>query len=166
MVSTDCPVVAEIASQSSKARVHIREDSLCRSETSTDELIAHAVDLIPEGDILWTHVTSPFVDGRLYDEMISMNRSLMAVTPMRGFLWKNGPLNYSRKPEKWPRTQTIEPVYEINSAAFIASADTYREGDRVEENPYLFELGPITGMDIDWVSDFVLAECAFANNLR
>lgn len=165
IVSTDDPEVMDIAGRHG-VKVHVREPSLCESGTSTDELIAHAADLIPEGDILWTHVTSPFVDARLYDEMISIRKPLMAVTPIRGFLWRNGPFNYCRDDEKWPRTQTIEPVYEINSAAFIAPVETYRAGDRITEDPYLFELGPITGMDIDWMADFVLAECAFENGLR
>ncbi|ROQ20057.1 CMP-N-acetylneuraminic acid synthetase [Marinimicrobium koreense] len=151
-----------------KLVVHRRDDALCTSATSTDELMAHVVDLIPGGDVLWTHVTSPFVGSDTYDQIIQAYYdgleqgydSLMTTTLIRSFLWNdNGPINYDRAVEKWPRTQTLPAVHEVNSAAFVSSHDNYqRFQDRIGQNPVLFPLGHIVAHDIDWDDDFVLAE--------
>ena len=50
--------------------IHKRDDALCSSSTSTDELVAHALSLVPEGHILWTHVTSPFINSAQYELII------------------------------------------------------------------------------------------------
>lgn len=151
-----------------KLRIHQRAESLAGNETSTDALIAHARELIPEGHILWTHVTSPFLNGDAISAIISryfaaLNEgydSLMTVTAIHGFLWgENGPLNYNRQQEKWPRTQTIPPVFEINSGAFLNSSNNYAVfGDRIGRRPFLYEMDRITGFDIDWEQDFAIAE--------
>ena len=153
--------------------IHKRDDALCSSSTSTDELVAHALSLVPEGHILWTHVTSPFINSAQYELIIKDYfekletgfDSLMTTSLIHGFLWNNnGPINYDRSKEKWPRTQTIEPIYEINSAVFLNSAANYLTlNDRIGNNPYLYAMDKIIAHDIDWPEDFVIAE-AIANN--
>lgn len=153
---------------STKLTIHHRCDELSLSSTSTDELVAHALSLIPDGDILWTHVTSPFVNSEIYTQIIRQYRSalatgfdsLMTTSKIHGFLWnEHGPINYDRKLEKWPRTQTIPAIHEINSAVFLASAEIYRQmNDRIGEKPLLYPLDKITSQDIDWQEDFILAE--------
>lgn len=150
-------------------RLHQRDDSLASSLTSTDTLVTHALDLIEEGDILWTHVTSPFITAAHYDAIIQSYQeqltvgydSLMTVTELYGFLWQEGqPMNYNRQREKWPRTQTLAPVHEVNSGVFLASNRVYRElGDRIGNRPYLYVLDKLVGYDIDWPEDFIIAEC-------
>lgn len=147
------------------ADAHWRDPSLCENTTSTDDLILHAAELIPEGDILWTHCTSPFITADIYDAMIQAYRepgdhdSLMTVQRAQGFYWRdNAPVNYSRDADRWPRTQTIEPMDKITSGAFIAPADTYRNGDRIGVCPKMFEVDAVAGMDIDTLEDFALAE--------
>lgn len=154
-----------------KIAIHWRVDELASSQTSTDELVGHALELVGEGHILWTHVTSPFVTSYLYDDMaLKYSKaleagydSLMSVTPLHGFLWNDaGPINYDRMVEKWPRTQTMAPVYEINSAAFIAHAAIYqRYNDRIGARPFLYQMSKISALDIDWDEDFQLAEQVF-----
>ncbi|WP_373976102.1 acylneuraminate cytidylyltransferase family protein [Chitinibacter sp. SCUT-21] len=158
-----------------RLRVHKRVDALCSSSTSTDELVSHAVDLIPDGHILWTHVTSPFINAEVYSEIISSYRkcldigydSLMTTTLIHGFLWsQNGPINYNRDIEKWPRTQTISPVHEINSGVFLNSSINYKNiNDRIGNNPFLHSIDKITAYDIDWPEDFLIAEAIASNGL-
>lgn len=150
-------------------RLHKRVENLAASETSTDQLVAHALDLIPGGHILWTHVTSPFITEKHYDRVIRVYfdqlekgyDSLMTTTAIHAFLWQAGqPMNYDRSAEKWPRTQTLEPVHEVNSGAFLAPCTVYRElDDRIGQRPYLYELDRFTSYDIDWPEDFMIAEC-------
>lgn len=151
-----------------KIVLHKRVEELSSSQTSTDQLVAHALDLIKAGEILWTHVTSPFLTAQTYDQIIekyfdekNMGRdSLMTTNLIHGFLWnQNGPINYDRKKEKWPRTQTLEPIHEINSAVFLANATIYKnEDDRIGNTPYLYPLDKIQGFDIDWEDDFNIAQ--------
>lgn len=177
VLSTNDEEILEYASSinSPKLRIHKRKAELCSSSTSTDELVAHVVDLIPEGHILWTHVTSPFVTAKAYDKIIASYftclednyDSLMTTTPVHGFLWNDQePINYDRTQEKWPRTQTIKPLHEVNSAAFIASSDIYKNlGDRIGARPFLYALNKIDSFDIDWPDDFAIAECIAKNKL-
>lgn len=155
--------------------VHRRVEHLSSSATSTDDLISHARELVESGHILWTHVTSPFVTSALYDEIIAAYRpaltqgydSLMTTTLLQAFLWtESGPLTYDRSAEKWPRTQTLPPVHEVNSAVFLAPVEIYdREQDRIGSKPKLHPLDRLTALDIDWEEDFVIAEQLLLNKL-
>jgi hypothetical protein len=66
----------------------------------------------------------------------------MSVTELRSILWSV--VNYDRRQEKWPRTQTLEPVFVVDSAAFIKDVGLMRQlGDRVGGRPVLLEMGEI-----------------------
>jgi len=158
-----------------KIRLHERDETLASSATSTDQLVGHALELIPNGHILWTHVTSPFITEVHYNQIITtyfeqLNNgydSLMTTTPVYGFFWRDEkPFNYDPSIEKWPRTQTIKPLQEINSGAFLAASEIYsRINNRIGEKPYLYELDKITSYDIDWPEDFMIAEYIAKNKL-
>lgn len=177
VLSTDDDEVLEYAASLAEPRLklHKRKSELASSATSTDELVDHVLELIPDGHILWTHVTSPFITAEHYDQMVERYQaalkegfdSLMTTTEIQNFIWKDGiPINYDRSIEKWPRTQTLLPVHEVNSGAFIAAADIYRRyNDRIGRSPFLYPLSKLVGFDIDWPEDFAIAECIAANNL-
>ena len=169
-LSTNDDEILEYAASLNDPRIqlHKRIEELSSSQTSTDQLVAYALELIKEDEILWTHVTSPFLTSQAYDQIIEKYfdakkngyDSLMTSNLIHGFLWnQNGPLNYNREKEKWPRTQTLEPINEINSAVFLASVDIYRDfGDRIGQNPCLYPLDKVQGFDIDWQDDFNIAQ--------
>lgn len=154
--------------EDSRLEVKVRPDVLSSSSTSTDDLIDYVPNLIESGVVLWTHVTSPFVVGADYDQMIAAYEqaltegydSLMTVTKVQKFLWnEQEPINYDRNKEKWPRTQTIAPIWEVNSAAFIAPIEVYKNlEDRIGNKPHFYELEESKGFDIDWELDFLMAE--------
>ena len=61
--------------------------------------------------------------------------------------------------KKWPRTQDLEKIYEVNSAIFIASKKIYsEERDRVGISPYLLIHDSLQSVDVDWEEDFEIAE--------
>jgi len=177
VLSTNDNAIIEYAQGINDARlnIHRRVDALALSSTSTDDLVAHAASLIVEGHILWTHVTSPFINEEKYDEIIDnyfkhLNNgfdSLMTTTEIYSFLWQDGaPLNYNRSKEKWPRTQTLEPVQEVNSGAFLAPVSVYNElDDRIGSSVYLHPLDKLVSHDIDWPEDFIIAECLVEKGL-
>lgn len=164
------------------ARLIVRErpDHLGASTTSTDSLIRYALDTLTGDDLLWTHVTSPLVSSTRIEEAIAAyhsrdpdrHDSLMSVTALKTFIWAdnhNGPhpINYDTSPLRWPRTQDLTPLYEVNSALFIVPLSLARQRrDRIGERPLLFALDRLEAADVDWEEDFLLAETLFRSMLR
>ena len=172
IISTNDPEVIDICSRfnSQKIKIIERPEELASSTTSTDDLIKYVPEVVPDGHILWTHVTSPFIGSAIYDQIIETyfaniehTDSLMTVTKLQKFIWNDtGPINYDHSIEKWPRTQTIKPLWEVNSGAFLANRKIYLEYmDRIGSRPYLYQLSEKVSFDIDWLPDFNMAEAIF-----
>lgn len=145
--------------------VRERPDALGASSTTTDALIAHALATCTTDVLAWTHVTSPFCGAATYNDALAgwdQTRfdSLMAVHPIRSFVWSDGaPLNYQATPLRWPRTQDLRPVYDVCSALFVVPVDLGRaRGDRIGQRPQLVALSRTEALDIDWDEDFRMAE--------
>jgi CMP-N-acetylneuraminic acid synthetase len=170
VLSSNDERILEFAKNLNETKIIIdhRAEHLGSNTTTTDSLINYVPSLINEGHILWTHVTSPFMNSRDYDALIDayfngLNEgydSLMTVLKLQGFIWnRQGPLSYKRDELKWPMTQNIEPLYEIDSGAFISSIDNYKHHkDRIGSKPLLFIQKKIKSIDIDWPEDFIFAE--------
>jgi CMP-N-acetylneuraminic acid synthetase len=164
----DCIMVAEQFS-SEKLKVVNRPEELALSSTSLIDLVKYVPSICTYDNILWTHVTSPFFTSDQYDLLIQSYKdkitlgydSLMTVNPINSFVWdkvKKDIVNRNGN-EKWPRTQDLNLLYEINSAVFLSSKSNYVEwNNRIGINPYLYETNSILGFDIDWEDDFILAE--------
>ena len=173
ILSTNDLKVIEIAENiSSKIIIDNRPEELALSSTSTDDLIKYIPNIIRKGHVLWTHTTSPFLTNEIYEDAISkyfknlklnLNDSLMTVNKIQTFLWdQEGSFNYDRNIEKWPRTQTIKKLYEVNSGIFINSVDNYiRYEDRIGCNPFLMDAEGFSSFDIDWPEDFKLGEMIY-----
>ena len=88
----------------------------------------------------------------------------MSVTKIQKFMWDSkGALNYDRELHKWPQTQDLPALWEINSGAFVASKNTYIERlDRIGVRPFLYELKSETALDIDHLGDFRIAEILYS----
>ncbi|NDV96120.1 acylneuraminate cytidylyltransferase family protein [Dysgonomonas sp. 521] len=161
----------------SKIELDIRPEHLCTSATTTDELIQYVPSVMKNVEhVMWTHVTSPMCNEDDYikaiDEYFEVLAkgydSLMSVTLLRKFLfYKNGKaVNYDRIIELWPRTQTLEPIYEANSAFFINSINNYiLYKDRIGKSPYFYELNELKSFDIDWEEDFKIAEIIYKQTI-
>lgn len=171
VLSTDDPKVMEIGYKiSDEIIIDERPKELALSSTSTDDVIKYVPKIIKEGHVLWTHTTSPFLTSNVYDNAIDMYLenlenfdSLMTVNKIQSFLWDNkGSYNYDRNKEKWPRTQTIEELFEVNSGIFLNSINNYNKfEDRIGEKPFLMETEGYESFDIDWPEDFEFAEMIY-----
>ena len=174
VVSTNDEKVIKIAESLKNDKIYIdrRPEHLALSSTSTDEVVNYVPTIIKDDHILWTHVTSPFITSETLDKGIKMYYdnldkgfdSLMTVNKIQTFLWneKGQPENYDRKVEKWPRTQTITPLYELNSGFFINSRENYiKYQDRIGQTPFLMESEGYEKVDVDWPDDFLLAEVIY-----
>jgi len=177
-LSTNDEKIIEYAVELNEPRIIIdrREEELCSSATSTDSLIKYVSENIANSVILWTHVTSPFISAKIYSAAIANYceqvlcgefDSLMTVNQIQKFIWnENSPVNYDRGVEKWPRTQTLPALYEVNSGIFMAHTDVYRKlGDRIGEKPYLMKIHDLVSFDIDWEENWIIAEQMYLKNI-
>ena len=182
IVSTNDPVVLDQASHF--ARTHDsrvtpieRPDELGRSSTPMSAFIRYTATLRDTGVMMMTHVTHPFITAAVFTDLIAAWRkaeaaghdSLVTVTTMHKFIWDiNGPYNYDNTVEKWPRSQDIKPLFEINHAAYLMPFERMRAvGDRIGTNPYLHEMPERLVMDIDWEEQFhLLEDIAMARQAR
>lgn len=91
--------------------------------------------------------------------------SLVSVKELRNFLLdKAGHLVNNNTNLPWPRTQDLEPLYEINHAIFLAKREVYTQmANRIGEKPLLFLMDELHSKDIDWEEDFVIAEMMYKN---
>lgn len=183
VVSTNDPAVLEYSEwfrQKVDGRVdpRPRPDKYGVSSTSMGEFIRdYIAHLEQRGVMFWTHVTHPLITSGTYREVVRAyfqkvaegHDSLITATKIQKFLWRNGkPFNYDNAVEKWPRSQDIEPVYEINHGVYMIPFAVMREtSDRIGNRPYFHALPEHDAMDIDWQDQFdLLEEIALARAAR
>jgi N-acylneuraminate cytidylyltransferase len=165
-------VAAKIDPSQSRIKVIRRPDELCLDTTRLTDLIAYVPEIVRENHIIWGHTTTPFVNGEDYDKGIEAYfskleegyDSLISVMPLQNFLLDRDAkvFNYDAGANRWPRTQDLPILYEVNHAMFITSRDIYqREKNRVGVKPHLYEQDKIKSFDIDWVDDFLIAEAIY-----
>lgn len=175
VVSTNDQIVIDVTKSFGDPRIIIdrRPEKLCLSSTSVKDLIMYVPTIVQTDHVFWFHVTTPFVDASVYEEAVACYfskieegyDSIMSVSKLQSFLWDSEQreiINYDRSILKYPRTQDLRPLFEINHAFYAMSVKNYlRFEDRIGVNPYLFELDKIQSIDIDDLQDFKLAEIIF-----
>ncbi|WP_344718648.1 cytidylyltransferase domain-containing protein [Nesterenkonia halobia] len=174
IVSSNDPAVldytAQFAAQHDDGRIEAleRPDELGRSSTPMSVFLQYVAELQETGTMMMTHVTHPLIGSQHFSELVGAWReaadaghdSLLTVTKLQTFLWdENGPFNYDASQEKWPRSQDIKPLYEVNHGAYFIPFRTMREvDDRVGAAPRMHELPENVVLDIDWEEQFALLE--------
>lgn len=171
IVSSNDPVVLDYAkgfADSTDSRIVPleRPDELGRSSTPMSAFIRYMGTLEDDGVMMMVHVTHPFVTSEVMSDFIGAyeravadgHDSLLTVTRMHKFIWdENGPYNYDNTVEKWPRSQDIAPLFEINHAGYLIPFRVMREADdRIGRKPFLYEIPESVSMDIDWEEQFTL----------
>lgn len=178
IVSTNDDATIKIAKSYNNPRIRVveRPEYLCLSSTVIQDFINYIPTIVNADHIFWVHTTAPFADTNVlnealdfYEEKVLKEKSfdsLLSVTKIQQFLWskkENRCVNHDRTKVLWPRTQDLEPLYEINHAFYINSKENFlRLHDRIGVKPYLFELDKLHALDIDWGDDFALAEIVYS----
>ena len=178
VVSTDSPEVLDIARRIDPEGVRFvldeRPKHLCLDTTSLTDLIRYVPSVVPTDHILWGHTTTPFADATAYRTVVDAyfeglaqgHDSLVTVLPLQNFLLDaqtKALVNYAGDvAEKWPRTQDLPLLYEVNHVAFAAPKALYlQRDDRIGSNPFLLEQNKIVSFDIDWQDDFTIAQAIY-----
>ena len=163
--------VAKLADPSGE-RIHVvaRPEHLCLDTTPLVELIKYVPTILSTEHIMWGHATTPFTGAADYDQAVNLyfeqlskgKDSLISVMPLRNFLLRPADaklVNVDQQQGKWPRTQDLPLLYEVNHAMFVTSRQNYLKlEDRIGSAPYLHEQDRIRSFDIDWEEDFQIAE--------
>ena len=176
-LSTNDPESIEVVKGFDRVTVLKRPNHLCLDTTVLTDLIKYIPTVIEEEHILWTHVTSPMVNTKEYQEAIELYfdslsngfDSLMSVEKIQEFIWSEKDkelINSSESNLRWPRTQDLEPLHIVNNAIFIASRKIYELEDRVGENPFLMKMNSMLSMDVDWEDDFKIAEVLYEKFIK
>lgn len=164
--------VAKSVDKEGRIVIDNRPEHLCLDTTRLGDLISYVPTITKNKHIFWGHTTTPFVAGADYDAAIEAffgqmaygYDSLISVLPLQNFLLtgEGKVFNYDAGSNKWPRTQDLPKLYEVNHAMFIASRETYEQtGDRIGSKPYLYEMPKLKSFDIDWEDDFLIAEALY-----
>ncbi len=180
LVSSNDPVCLQIAEEVSlkneKIKVLKRPEGLGTSLTDLEDLIKYVPTITGCDDVLWTHVTSPFCEAKHYIQAINKYNSfvdkefdsLVAGHDYKEFLLDKESAKIINNPSKlkWPRTQDLQGLFQINNAIFLCSREQMINGNRLGENPYLFHTGKIPSIDIDDEEDFTIAEFIYEGIIK
>ena len=166
-----CIAIAEKYASDSRLRIIPRPNELCLSTTNLQDLICYVPTITNADHILWGHVTTPLVEAKVYDTAIEQYLSkitkgydsLVSVKELKNFLLnQEGKLVNNTTDIPWPRTQDLEPLYEINHAIFLAKRSVYTEQkNRIGQKPLLYIMDEIHSKEIDWEEDFKIAEIMY-----
>lgn len=169
----ECIAIAEKYDNDKRLKIIPRPDELCLSSTNLQDLICYVPTVTDADHILWGHVTTPLADAEQYDNGIRLYfekldegyDSLVGVTELKNFLLnKEGKLVNNTTPIPWPRTQDLEPLYEVNHTMFLAKREVYVEQkNRIGPKPLLHIMDELHSFDIDWPDDFTIAEVMYKN---
>ena len=166
-----CMKVAKKFSQDKRVRIIPRPEELCLGSTNLQDLICYVPTITDADHIMWGHVTTPLASSAEYDKGIELYLSkihegydsLVGVTELRNFLLnKEGKLINNTTNIPWPRTQDLEPLYEINHTMFLAKREVYIEQkNRIGQKPLLHVMDEFHSKDIDWEEDYIIAEIMY-----
>ena len=165
IISTDIKEVINFCEKIKWIKIHKRN-----IENSGDHSLQKIINLAPSicsGDyILWTHVTSPLFSSSQYKDFIKKyfklsqkkkSQSAFSAEEIGKFVFCNKRkwISHNQKKIKWPRTQDLNPLYILNSAAIISNRKVYISlKDRLCENPIPIITPKKNGFDIDDLNDF------------
>ena len=127
------------------------------------EIIERFVQDVDADIYVLTHVTQPFTKSesikKALDKVISGEYdSAFSAVVLQDYLWKDGkPFNYDMK--NIVRTQDLDPIYMETGAFFIFRKEVFTElGQRIGNNPYIYEIDQFEAVDIDTAEDFEFAK--------
>lgn len=127
------------------------------------EIIDYFVKEVDADIYVLTHATQPFTKSssirNALDKVISGEYdSAFSAVVLQDYMWMNGrPFNYDVK--NIVRTQDLEPIYMETGAFFIFRKEVFTKlGQRIGNNPYIYEIDQFEAVDIDTAEDFEFAK--------
>jgi|SRR5680860_1630403 len=165
VIDTDSPTIkAQVREKYDPVRVIDRPEHLRDGNIAMNEVLLNTTSVVEADLYLQTHSTNPFLRPETIQRSIDVLQksedadSLFGVTRLQARLWRPDGAAINHDPGRLLRTQDLEPVYLENSCLYLFDRPTLlRKGNRIGDNPVLFEIEPREALDIDDESDFQLA---------
>jgi N-acylneuraminate cytidylyltransferase len=164
IVNTDAEKVINQAPEQFEIEVSVRPERL-RDEEVTTNIIQYEIDRTDSDVYLHTYCTCPLLTAETISTAISEflesseHDSLLPVTrhKKRFYDAELNPINHD--PHDISPSQDLSALYEENSALFIYTEETFnRTSHRIGNNPLPFEINKKEAIEIDYLSEFRLAE--------
>lgn len=136
------------------------------------DIITEFMKLIDADIYMVSHCTSPFVTREHFEVCIQNVKdgeydSAFTAGKIQKLLWNanNTPVNFD--PERIPRTQDLEPLYDEISAAYVFTKEVFEKYKRrIGIRPYITEVSGIECIDIDYPEDFVIANAVYKEIIK
>lgn len=167
VVNTDSDEISQGITQAFPAvRLLDRPASLRAGDIPMNDVIAHDVGLVDSRFYLQTHSTNPLLKPETIAAAIASFESnypecdsLFAVTRLQTRLWTKAGEPINHNPTELLRTQDLEPIYEENSCFYLFERERFKQsGNRIGDQPLLFEVSFPENLDIDTEEDWDLLE--------
>lgn len=164
VVNSDSDKILKIAEKYKVTTVK-RRKKYASNTISINKVYVNVVEDLDTKNILFIHITSPFVKTdtikksiRIYNKLNYKYDSLASVTQFKKFLWhKNKPINYI--PEKMPRSQDLPNYYYLNFAINILPKQVLlKQRNIIGKKIYPYELSELESFDIDTIEEFEIAK--------
>lgn len=174
VVDTDSPIITKgISTTFPKVLLLERPEALRGGDVPLNDILRHDVGVVPAPFYLQTHSTNPLLRAesitraiQTFLEGFPRSDSLFSVTRLQTRLWDKHARPVNHDPSLLLRTQDLDPLYEENSCIYIFERSSFlMRGNRLGENPILFELDVEEALDIDEEADFQLADCLMRGRL-
>jgi len=167
-LSTNSNTLKSIA-KNKNISIHHRDDYYCIGHDATfSDIIFHVVKEIPFKHIAWVTVCVPLMHPSEYKAAFNLylskvhklkeNDSLVSVNLLKEYLWDdNGPLNYEAN-KNHTISQKLPNIYKINNGLYMRDKNSIlKDKYFLGQNPIMFEVSKIAGIDIDTYEDYKIA---------
>ena len=174
LVTSDCDEMLEIAKKYDVI-THKRDKYYASSECPTSEYFKYLGKLSPSYNVLFTCVTSPFVQSSDYYNMIEKYKSkefklkydslIKCVKSHEFTFYNNQPVGF--KLDNQPRSQDIKNLYKSSmSCSILNKYLLINNKSIIGKSPYFYELNDeIKSLDVDTLTDFYICELLYKNNI-
>jgi CMP-N-acetylneuraminic acid synthetase len=174
-VNTDSEVIQkDIEKNFPEVMVLVRPERLRSDSIPMNEILMYDTDHVSADLYLQTHSTNPLLRAttisKAINEFIKKSPpydSLFSVTRLQTRLWDKNTQPINHDADVLLQTQDLPPVFEENSCIYLFTKENLkRRGNRIGENPLMFEIPNEEALDIDEESDFLIANLLMKNRLN
>ena len=174
LVTSDCDKMLELANKYDVI-VHKRDKYYASNECPTSEYFQYLGKLSPTYNVLFTCVTSPFVESSDYYNMIEKYKSkkfqlkydslIKCVKSNEFIFYKNKPIGFEL--DNQPKSQDINNLFKSSMSCSILNKNILINNKSIiGKSPYFYDLNDnIKSLDIDTSSDFIICELLYKNNI-
>lgn len=164
IVNTDADEIINDTPDQFDIEVSVRPERL-RDDDTTTNIVKYEIDRTDSDVYLHTYCTCPLLTAETISDALdqflesSTHDSLLPVTKHRKRFYDESfnPINHD--PDDLSPTQELSPLYEDNSVLFIYTEETFEKTNhRIGTNPLPFEIDKREAVEIDYLSEFELAE--------